>query len=367
MDNAPTRRPVSYVRILLVAASIIVGLWFIHETLTILFLTFFAIVLTLVLNAPTVWLVSKRVPRTVAAILVFLILLLFLFLISWLVIPRIMEQVTTLFAQIPEYFNSLKTGAANLLADYPSLRDKVLSNDSLEEHIPNAGSLITSVGRFSFSLIGGLFFTIVFLSIVLYMLIAPAPLLETYLLLFAPEKRQKAAYALARASNMVVGWMWSNFVVGLLNAVLVFFFLKFMGVPGVWVWAGLALFAEMVPRLGLYIMAAPPVLIALSIDASTALWVLVFYLVLNEITGDFITPRIREKTMNLHPVSTLLVMLAMASAFGLMGALIATPLTAFIKAYYETFYLDGTTRKGIAAQVKLILNREVEPEEPDSS
>lgn len=361
LDHRPAK-PASYVRILLVAASIIVGLWFLYETLSIIFFFFFAVVLTLILNAPAMWLISKKIPRPLAAILIFLLMLLFLFLISWLVIPRIMEQITGIIGEIPGYLASLKDKAARLLEDYPSLREKILGSESLEEHLPSATRVVTSVGRFSFSLIGGLFLLIVFLSIVLYMLINPAPLLETYLLFFTEEKRQKAAHALARASNMVVGWMWSNLVVGSIEAVCVFFFLKFMGVPGVWVWAGLALFAEMVPRLGLYIMAIPPVLIALSIDSGTALWVLAFYLALNEIMGDFVSPRIRARTMNLHPVSTLFVMLAMAGAFGLMGALIATPLTAFIKAYYETFYLSGKSKEGISEQVRLILTRDVEPE-----
>lgn len=42
--------------------------------------------------------------------------------------------------------------------------------------------------------------------------------------------------------------------------------------------------------------------------------------------------------MKIHPVFILVMIIAMSSAFGIMGAFIATPLTAFIKAYYETFY-----------------------------
>lgn len=152
------------------------------------------------------------------------------------------------------------------------------------------------------------------------MLINPAPLVETYLMLFSEDNRLKAAHALAKASKMMLGWMWSNLVVGSMEAIAVFFFLSFMGLSGVWVWTGLALFAEMVPKLGLYIMAIPPVLIALSIDPITALWVLGFYLALNETMGDFVMPEIRASTMNLHPVSTLFVMLPMGSAFGLIGA-----------------------------------------------
>ena len=129
-----------------------------------------------------------------------------------------------------------------------------------------------------------------------------------------------------------------------------------MGIPGVWVWAGLTVFAELVPKLGFYIMAIPPTLVALSIHPIKALWVLIFYIVFDEISGDFLMPKIRASTMNLHPVSTLFVMLAMASAFGLIGALIATPLTAFIKAYYETFILADTSKANLKKGVDLILN-----------
>lgn len=347
-----------YVRLIFIAAFIVLGLWFAHEVISILFLFFFAAVLTLILNAPTMWLVSKKIPRTGAALIIFFVMLLFLFFLGWLVLPRIIEQVSSLVTNLPQYFSDLQKQLASLLGDYPSLREKVLDNSALQDHLPSATKVIGSLGRLSFSLIGGIILIIVFFSIVIYMLINPAPLIETYLLFFATEKRPKAAKALARASKMMVGWMWSNFVVGTMEAIAVFFFLTFMGVPGVWVWAGLALFAEMVPKLGLYIMAVPPVLIALSISPLTALWVLIFYLALNEIMGDLVMPSVRASTMNLHPVSTIFVMLAMAGAFGLIGALIATPLTAFIKAYYETFYLASTQKENLNQQVKIVLNRE---------
>ena len=129
-----------------------------------------------------------------------------------------------------------------------------------------------------------------------------------------------------------------------------------MGIPGVWVWAGLTVFAELIPKLGFYLMAIPPTLMALSIHPITAVWVLVFYIAFDEISGDFLLPKIRASAMNLHPVSTLFVMLAMASAFGVLGALIATPLTAFIKAYYETFILAETSKANIGKGVDTVLN-----------
>jgi predicted PurR-regulated permease PerM len=348
------------VRLILIAATVVLGLWFAFEIINVLFLFFFAVVLTLVLNAPTMWLVSKKMSRTMAALIVFFAMLLFLFFIAWLVIPRILSQITTLVSNLPDYYFSLKEQLNSLLKDYPQLQKKLMINADIVNDLPSATSLLTSASRFSFTIIGGIFLLVVFFSIIAYMLINPAPLVETYLLIFPKGKRPKAAEALATASKMMVSWVWSNFIVGLIEAVAVFIFLSLMGIPGVWVWAGLTLFAEMIPKLGFYIMAIPPTLVALSIHPITALWVLVFYVAFDEISGDFLMPKIRSSTMNLHPVSTLFVMLAMASAFGLTGALIATPLTAFIKAYYETFILAEASKSHLKEEVKVVLNSKSE-------
>lgn len=348
------------VRLIFIAAAVILGLWFAFEIINVLFLFFFAVVLTLVLNTPTMWLMSKNIRRPAAALIVFFAMLLFLFFIAWLVVPRILTQITTLVSNLPDYYLALQERLNSLLKDYPELQQKLMAHSDIVNDLPSATNLLTSVSRFSFSVIGGIFFLVVFFSIVAYMLINPAPLIETYLLVFPQDKRPKAAHALSTASGMMVGWVWSNLIVGLIEAIAVFIFLSLMGIPGVWVWAGLTLFAELIPKLGFYIMAIPPTLVALSIHPITALWVLIFYVIFDEISGDFLLPRIRAKAMNLHPVSTLFVMLAMASAFGVLGALIATPLTAFIKAYYETFILAETSKANLQKGVDIVLNNKTE-------
>lgn len=356
VNNTLQQKYKNSVRLILIAATTVMALWFAYEIIDVLFLFFFAIVLTLVLNAPTMWLISKKIPRTAAALIVFFVMLIFLFFIAWLVVPRILAQVTSLFSNLPDYYTALKQQLDLLLKNYPELQKKLMANGGIANDIPSVTSLLTSASRISFSVIGAIFFLVVFLSIVVYMLINPAPLIETYLLIFPKEKRAKAASALATSAKMMVAWVWSNLIVGIIEAVAVFIFLSIMGVPGVWVWAGLTLFAELVPKLGFYIMAVPPTLVALSIHPLTALWVLIFYIAFDEISGDFLMPRIRASTMNLHPVSTLFVLLAMASAFGVAGALIATPLTAFIKAYYETFILAETSTGKLDQQVEKVLN-----------
>ncbi len=54
----------------------------------------------------------------------------------------------------------------------------------------------------------------------------------------------------------------------------------------------------------------------LYISPAKALWVTVFFLALDEILGDFIMPKVRSSTMNIHPASINIVLLGMAAAFG---------------------------------------------------
>ena len=356
MQSTAEEKYKNNVRLIFIAAAVILALWFAYTIINILFLFFFAVVLTLVLNTPTMWLMSKNIKRPVAALIVFFAMLLFLFFIAWLVVPRILNQITALVSHLPDYYFALKERLNSLLKNYPQLQQKLMVNSDIINDLPSATNLLTSVSRFSFTILGSLFLVVVFFSIIVYMLIRPAPLIETYLLIFPKEKREKAADALATASRMMVGWIWSNLIVGVIEAIAVFIFLSIMGIPGVWVWAGLTLFAEMIPKLGFYIMAIPPTLVALSIHPITAVWVMAFYIAFSEISGDFLLPKIRASAMDLHPVSTLFVMLAMAGAFGLVGALVATPLTAFIKAYYETFILSETSKAKLKEGVKTVLN-----------
>ena len=175
---------------------------------------------------------------------------------------------------------------------------------------------------------------------VIYMVVQPRPLLEFYMSFFAPSHRDNATRALAKTSVMLIGWLRSNVIGGFISAVCITIFLKLMNVPGPWVWGAVGFFASLIPKLGFYIMAIPPILVALTISPSKALWVAVFFISLDEVLGDFVMPKIRSNTMNIHPTSILFLVLAVTSAFGLIGAIMATPLAAFIKAFFEEFYLS---------------------------
>lgn len=358
MDRAPDPpRPLT--RTLLVAAGLLVLGWFLYQAMEVLLLFTFVVTFALILNAPTTWLEQHRVPRVAAALLVCGGVLLVLGLLGWLIVPHLADQVGALVDNLPRYAEQLANRMAFFFGENSALERKLrLNTENLARLVPGLPALLGRIGHYSLSLFEAVVVIVVMLSMVLFIVAKPRPLLRLYLLAFPPRLRDPAAQALTRSSVMVVGWMWSNVIVGSLEAVAAFFFLSFMDIPGALVWASLTLFAELLPKIGAYVMATPPTLVALSVSPLTGLWVALFYVVLNELTGSLLMPRVRASTMDLHPVSTLFMMLAMGSAFGLAGALVATPVAAYLKAYFEVFYLSRFPRDPqLDARVEAILHR----------
>ena len=323
-------------RLVYLAAVLFLAIWFASQVISVIILLFFAIVITIVLNAPVTWLQRKKMSRTAASLLVFFCMLAVFGLVGWMVIPKIVTQLKLLITQFPLYMEKLSQRITAWIGDHGIDNSQLIPSTS--SVTAQAAGILNNIGHYSMSLIRNILMIIFFFCLVGYMLINPGPLLEMYLSLFPEDKKEKAVDAFSKASVMTIGWMWSNIIAGTLRATTVWIFLYFMGIPGLWVWAGVTFFAELIPKIGFYIMAVPPVLVAFTISPMTALWVALFLLALDEIIGDFILPRLRSTTMKIHPVSILVMLLAMTAAFGVMGAFIATPMVAFIKAFYETFY-----------------------------
>jgi predicted PurR-regulated permease PerM len=324
------------------AAGIIIFLWFLVKISSVVMLLLFAVVLAIVINAPVTALEKRKIKRGWASLIVFGIILLVITLIGWLVIPTIGEQLTVLISNIPGYVQQLSKLIASSLRDYPDVAKQLeTSGNNMAEWLPSLPNTLMHVGNLSLNLIGSVLILIIFFSLVIYMVLQPRPLVEIYLSLFSIKNRDKATKALTKSSVMLAGWMRANIIGGAIQAVAVTVVLSILKVPGAFVWGALAFFAQLIPKLGFYIMALPPILIALSINPTKALWVTIFFLALDEILGDFVMPKVRSSTMNIHPASIIIVLLAMAAAFGATGAILATPLAAIIKAYYEEFYLSG--------------------------
>lgn len=321
------------------AAGLVMLLWLVYKMVSVVLLLLFALILAVAINGPVTNLEKRNIKRGWAATIVFCIILISFIAIIVFIGPKINNQISLLISNLPDYATSASNTVSAWFSKYPDLQKEIRIDPSkLSSLLPSIPKTLMQVGSFSLSILSQVLIVIVFISMVGYTVTNPRPLFQSYLLAFPTAKRDKATIAFNRISFMIRGWMKSLLIGGAINSLAVTIFLNVMGVPGAFVWGALAFFTEFIPRIGFFIKAIPPVLIALSINGTTAVWVAVYYLAVDELMADFIMPKVRSATMKIHPVAILFAVLAMGAAFGFIGILLATPLTGVIKAYYEVFW-----------------------------
>ena len=314
----------SLVKAFAIGIGLVFCFLFMKAVLSLILLFLLAIVFAVILNTPVSWLEQKKIPRSLATLLMLLLILVVAGVFSWSIVPIMTTQVKNLVNSLPEYNAKLNT----MLAQW-------------KVQLPPMSHAVTQLGAYSISFLGGLILSFVLISLTAYMVVSPRPLLRLYLSLFPSTQRGKAENVFINTSRMLNGWMRANLIGGAIEGVSTVIFLSIMNVPGAWVWGILALISQMIPKVGFYFMVIPPTLIALSISPVKAVWVLSYYLILNEILGDFVMPRLRASSMNLHPVMLIFTLLVMGSAFGFIGILLSTPVAAFLKTAYEEFFLSN--------------------------
>ncbi|HVG15812.1 MAG TPA: AI-2E family transporter [Chitinophagaceae bacterium] len=322
------------------AAGMVILLWLLFKVTGAILLLVLVIIMALVINAPVVMLEKRGMKRGWACAVVFGCILIVIVLLSWLIIPKISDQLTALVTNLPGYAAQISKHISSWFTRYPDIQKEIAEQGvGLSGWVPSIPKTLLSVGNYSLSILTSILIGILFLSMVVYAVTNPRPLLQLYFSFFPLAQHEKATKALSDTSTMLIGWFKANLIGGTIRAVCITIFLSIMGVPGAFIWGAVAFFSELIPKLGFYTAAIPPILVALSISAYTGLWVTIFFLAMDEIMGDFVLPKLRSNSMNIHPVSTLFILLAMGAAFGVMGALLATPFTAIIKAYYEAFFI----------------------------
>jgi putative permease len=323
----------SFVRGLLLAAALVVLVWFAYRVRTALLLFLVAIIASIVLNAPVTWLERKGMGRGIATLIVMIGVLAFLGLFGWLIVPRVIAELPRLLEELPQLMEELAERVAAILGDHPEI-DRQLSQlvNWIERGLGEFWRLVDAIAA---ALLGA----VVVFALMLYIVSDPRPLLRWYVQLMPAHLKEPAARAIGRSSKMVVGWVLANAILGGIKATGAFIFLQLMEVPGAMVWSLLALFSALIPRIGFYLMSIPPVIVSLTVSPTTALWTALFFWMMSEILGNFVAPRVQGEIMELHAAYLLFMTVAMGLAFGILGVLVASPLAGFIKVFYDEFYL----------------------------
>jgi predicted PurR-regulated permease PerM len=94
---------------------------------------------------------------------------------------------------------------------------------------------------------------------------------------------------------------------------------------------------ELIPYLGPWLGAIPPVLYALVVDPVSAIWVVLLFLGIHQIEGHIVIPNVMSSALRLNPLLVIFGLLAGAEIYGLPGVFVALPTLAAARAVWDFF------------------------------
>ncbi|MGL4608749.1 MAG: AI-2E family transporter [Trueperaceae bacterium] len=143
------------------------------------------------------------------------------------------------------------------------------------------------------------------------------------------------------AGQSVGGYVRGQILISVFVGFFTFIGLSLVGVPLALALGVLTGLCNLIPYLGPILAALPTVIVAFTEGNTQVIGALVVLLVVNQIDANVISPMVMSRTSEIDPVTVIVAILFGIAFFGLLGAVIAVPLAAFLKVIYTHYYIEG--------------------------
>jgi predicted PurR-regulated permease PerM len=345
--NGDLRHAAAIIALAIVMVGAAALLYFLIDILLILFL---GIVVAAALQPGHVWLSRWGVPKGLAVLLIYLVLLVSLVLIAVLVGPVLFAQLTTLTASVPEQYSTLVTSLQT--SPTPLLQRLGSSLPPFSVLTQNLAALtprfFADLVAFMTSTVRFCAYFVVVLAIGFYWTIE-VPRLERLVLSFLPVARRPQALAIwqeieYKLGAFVRGQGLAMLIIGVASAI----GYLLIGLPNVLVVAVLAGLLEAMPIIGPIVTAVLAALLAVPQGVTSVFLVLAFSTLLQQVESNVLIPRIMSHAIGISSLAGLFAVLIFGTLYGFLGAFVAIPLTVVVHVLLD----------------HLIINPEPEPETP---
>jgi predicted PurR-regulated permease PerM len=321
-------------------AGILLILMFAYLIRDILLMVFIAVIFAALIEPLVNLLETKKIPRGLGIIFIYIVLLLFLVLIVRMIIPPIAEQVSLLTKNFPDLWEKIITNF-NSFREY-SEEQGLMGNiqqglEGLQSGLQNAAGGIYS---FIISVFRNVVNFILILVITFYLVVQRDAVNKLFKAI-APKQYHSYLINLFSIIQKKIGdWARGQLILGLIIGVFSFIGLIFLLPKYALVLALVAGITELIPYLGPILGAIPAVFLGFTVPPFS-FWrgvaVLILYVVIQQVENNIIVPQVMKKQVGLNPVVIIIVMLIGARLAGIIGLILAIPVATAISVIIKDF------------------------------
>lgn len=297
-----------------------------------------------------------KLRRPLALILALLAIAAIIVLVCIIVIPQIADTVSTLTVNIPQYMDNAKAYVNKILEKYPELQEEFQSYTGKI----NWQSVITSVTGWvsngvvstinvAGSAISGIVSAVVGFVFAIYILLQKERLGRQVRMIAYSLLPEKAADKFFKISNMtsdtfskfLSGQCLEACILGSMFAIV----LAVFRMPYVALISVLIAFTALIPIVGAFIGCVIGAFLIFMISPVKAVWFVVIFLVLQQIEGNFIYPKVVGSSVGLPAIWVLAVVTVGGKLMGVIGMLVMIPLSSVLYAIFREFIYNKLKTK----------------------
>ena len=281
-----------------------------------------------------------HIHRIVAAVIIYLVLAGIIAGVLIFFMPLLINDAISFLATVPRQISldDIWSPIRDFGINIGTSTGSAISSVSLSDLVNNLQSAITGTTAGAFKtasfLFGGVlsFFLIIVLS---FYLVVQEDGVENFLRIITPSNKHEYVINLwGRARRKIGSWLQGQILLGIVIGVLVYFVLRTVGVPHALVLAVLAGAFELIPVFGPVISSVPAILVAYSeLGTGAAALLIGLYLIIYQFESQLFYPLVVKKIVGISPIIVILALVIGAKLAGVLGAIIAVPLSAALMEY----------------------------------
>jgi predicted PurR-regulated permease PerM len=270
---------------------------------------------------------SRRFPRWLAILILYLAILGTLALVLFLTLPPLVRQGRALWEKIPEMFER----AQQVLLSKGWLKEHLSMSEAFARAPGTGGDAVAKVFGAIANVAGGVFGLVTILILTFYILVDTDNLRASMLRLFPRKQRARVDAASREVTLKVSAWLGGQLllagVIGATSAV----GLWALGVPFFYVLALISAIGEMIPVVGPILAAIPAIAVASTVSIEKVVFVVIFFFLQQQLENHILVPKIMSRQVGVSPVTVIVALLVGGSLLGIVGAILAVPTAAILQ------------------------------------
>ena len=307
----------------------------------------------------------SKVRRAVSVTTTFVVVILLLTGFFWLLIPQLVESISSLIDRIPGYLNSAKSFLETFLKDNQAITDwfkidlsQIFSSleTMLKEYLPMVNDILDGATRSVMGVFTTLMNLFVGSVVAIYLLYSKERFAgQTKKVMFALLPRNftlKAIDILSQTDKMFSGYIFGKVVEAFCVAVLCFLGCTLLGLPYALLVTVIMFVFNLIPYFGPLIGAIPCTLLILLVDPLQALWFVILICVLQQFDGNVIGPMILGNHTGLTSFWIIFSIFLFGGLFGFFGMIIGVPAFAVIYSLVRALVEKRLKKKGMPLSTK---------------